>query len=103
MIIRPSLLVSVPVLASLVPWASAFYLPGAAPKDYLPGDPVSLLVNSVTPGSSQLKSIISCVPFASSCYRRRRTGRGDSDTDSDIDTLLGRSRGSGSAPASLKS
>ncbi|KAL8292186.1 hypothetical protein RQP46_001652 [Phenoliferia psychrophenolica] len=59
MIIRPSLLASVPLLACFVPWASAFYLPGAAPKDYLPGDRVPLLVNSVTPGSSQLKSIIS--------------------------------------------
>lgn len=61
MIIRPSVLASVPLLAWLVPGACAFYLPGAAPKDYLPGDRVPLLVNSVTPGSSQLKSIISYV------------------------------------------
>ncbi|KAK4703342.1 transmembrane 9 superfamily member 2/4, partial [Phenoliferia sp. Uapishka_3] len=59
MIIRPSLLAAAPFLAVLLPTAGAFYLPGAAPKDYLPGDKVSLLVNSVTPGSSQLKSIIS--------------------------------------------
>ncbi|KAM0746172.1 endosomal P24A protein [Meredithblackwellia eburnea MCA 4105] len=57
MILRPHLVVASLLVASTS--ISAFYLPGAAPKDYLPGDKVPLLVNSVTPGSSELKSIIS--------------------------------------------
>ncbi|KAF9428829.1 hypothetical protein BGZ94_000888 [Podila epigama] len=40
--------------------ATAFYLPGVAPKEYAKGDPVSLMVNALTPGSdSQLQSVIS--------------------------------------------
>lgn len=42
--------------------ASAFYLPGSAPKDYAEGDPVPLLVNALTPQLSQhskLKSVLS--------------------------------------------
>ncbi|KAG0340642.1 hypothetical protein BG004_006339 [Podila humilis] len=38
----------------------AFYLPGVAPKEYQKGDAVSLMVNSLTPGSdAELKSVIS--------------------------------------------
>ncbi|KAI5477548.1 hypothetical protein MNV49_006136 [Pseudohyphozyma bogoriensis] len=57
MIIRPLALV-----ALAAPPALAFYVPGIAPKDFLPGDRVPLLVNSLTPqvvpGSSELKSLI---------------------------------------------
>jgi transmembrane 9 superfamily protein 2/4 len=64
MIIRPNLPTISLSLALLLPsLASAFYLPGASPIDYLPGDPVPLLVNSLTPqiaaGGTQLKSLIS--------------------------------------------
>ena len=37
------------LLLVLAPTARAFYLPGAAPRDYRRGDPVPLLVNSLTP------------------------------------------------------
>lgn len=40
--------------ASLLPVASAFYLPGVAPTSYRPGDNVPLFVNSITPGHSVL-------------------------------------------------
>ncbi|CAG8625925.1 5365_t:CDS:2 [Ambispora gerdemannii] len=42
--------------------ATAFYLPGVAPHDYREGDPVELVVNSLTPiigpNTQQLKSVI---------------------------------------------
>ncbi|KDE07684.1 hypothetical protein MVLG_02143 [Microbotryum lychnidis-dioicae p1A1 Lamole] len=51
------------LLTSLYATATqAFYLPGAAPKDYLPGDHVPLLVNALKPHASgwnaQVKSMV---------------------------------------------
>ncbi|SCZ89943.1 BZ3500_MvSof-1268-A1-R1_Chr9g10649 [Microbotryum saponariae] len=51
------------LLTSLYATATlAFYLPGAAPKDYLPGDRVPLLVNALKPHASgwnaQVKSMV---------------------------------------------
>lgn len=37
------------VLASALPLASAFYLPGAAPTNYRKGEQVQVLVNALTP------------------------------------------------------
>jgi len=37
------------VLASALPLASAFYLPGAAPTNYRTGERVEVLVNALTP------------------------------------------------------
>ncbi|ORY89710.1 hypothetical protein BCR35DRAFT_287713 [Leucosporidium creatinivorum] len=58
MILRPLTL-----LVGAIPLASAFYLPGAAPKDYLPGDAVPLLVNRLSPqsfgGRSEMKGLLS--------------------------------------------
>jgi len=40
--------------------ASAFYLPGSAPRDYAPGDKVDVFVNSLTPTlNTTLKSLVS--------------------------------------------
>ncbi|GMK57210.1 hypothetical protein CspeluHIS016_0400440 [Cutaneotrichosporon spelunceum] len=47
------------VVAAAAP-ASAFYLPGAAPRDYKPGDKVDVFVNTVTPMlNATLRSLIS--------------------------------------------
>ena len=47
----------------LIPWASAFYIPGVAPTTYAPGDRVPLNVNHLTPSfsihDSQLRSVFS--------------------------------------------
>jgi hypothetical protein len=37
------------VLVICLPLANAFYLPGAAPHNYVKGDRVNLLVNALTP------------------------------------------------------
>lgn len=39
---------------SLAPLASAFYLPGVAPRDYLPGEKVELKVNKLSSTKTQL-------------------------------------------------
>lgn len=61
------LLLLIPALVWPSPSVSAFYLPGSAPKDYAKGDPVAVLVNTVTPslsvGTTALKSLISFVGF----------------------------------------
>jgi hypothetical protein len=44
---RPALLVA--TLAAILSCASAFYLPGAAPRNYKAGDRVDLFVNALTP------------------------------------------------------
>jgi len=48
------------VLASTLPFASAFYLPGAAPTNYRTGERVEVLVNALTPmltGKDDLKLV----------------------------------------------
>lgn len=62
MVLRTSLLRLI-LAGFLLSSTAAFYLPGAAPRNYLSGDRVPLLVNTLTPqiavGTSQLKSLIS--------------------------------------------
>lgn len=62
---RASLLLAAAAAAAGVSPATAFYLPGSAPTDYVRGQPVPLLVNHVSPqvapGQSQLHSLISSV------------------------------------------
>ncbi|KAF8161119.1 hypothetical protein B0H34DRAFT_795956 [Crassisporium funariophilum] len=48
---------------SLVPYLNAFYLPGAAPRDYIEGEKVDLFVNALTPmlsgaNDAKIKSMI---------------------------------------------
>jgi len=43
--------------------AGAFYLPGVAPKDYMPGERVSLLVNKLTSTKTQLPFEYYMLPF----------------------------------------
>ncbi|WVO13682.1 hypothetical protein L204_101303 [Cryptococcus depauperatus] len=48
------------VALSFIPWAHAFYLPGAAPRDYLESEEIDVFVNTLTPMiNSKLKSLIS--------------------------------------------
>ena len=50
---RPSLRPILGLLLLLAPTASAFYLPGVAPRDYLPGEKVELKVNKLTSTKTQ--------------------------------------------------
>ena len=50
---RPSLRPMLGLLLLLAPTASAFYLPGVAPRDYLPGEKVELKVNKLTSTKTQ--------------------------------------------------
>lgn len=48
---------------SLLQVTSAFYLPGVAPTDYDPGEPVALNVNSLTPAFVTGRPLSSIVPY----------------------------------------
>ena len=49
---------------SCIPYIYAFYLPGAAPRDYIEGEKVDLFVNALTPMLSGAKSAkIVCTSF----------------------------------------
>lgn len=56
----PRFMTSLTVSLAVFSTASAFYLPGTAPRDYYSGEPIDVFVNTVTPMlNSKLKSLIS--------------------------------------------
>ena len=52
--------------------ADAFYLPGVAPRDYLPGERVDLKVNKLSSTKTQLVRCLPAAPARSTPASRRR-------------------------------
>jgi hypothetical protein len=66
---RPALLVA---LAAALTCVNAFYLPGAAPRNYAKGDRVDLFVNALTPleNKESAKLVRTTVSYERTCLTR---------------------------------